>query len=296
MSQNDSGRNIIKVQANESSSTLINQRKKILVIVKAAPNISSKYRETVCTIGVTEAGEFIRMYPISFRYLPWSQRFKKYQWININLSDRDEKKDNRKESYTPDTSSIELLEELNTKKGWEKRKEIIIPLVSKSVEDLEDMYDKDKTSIGIIKPKTIDFKVEKGIDEWGPKQLIRLNQLGLFESPPKNLEKIPYTFSYLFTCDDIRCKRQHKFQIIDWEIYELFRKMRDSHGSVLTALEKVKDTWLNRMWSENRDSYLLLGTIFPFKSYNVLGVFWPPKEMESHILDNRELIGLYERK
>lgn len=53
------------------------QTLKILITVKTYPIPSTKYDELVCTAGVTEEGEFIRLYPINFRDLPYDQQFKK---------------------------------------------------------------------------------------------------------------------------------------------------------------------------------------------------------------------------
>ena len=43
------------------------------------------------------------------------------------------------------------------------------------------------------------------------------------------------------------------------------------------VLQKVKEKWLAEMWSDKRDSYLIVGTQFPNPTFMVLGVFWPPK-------------------
>jgi len=47
------------------------QKKKILVAVKAYPNPSSKYVETVCCAGIDlSTNQWIRLYPIPFRLDP----------------------------------------------------------------------------------------------------------------------------------------------------------------------------------------------------------------------------------
>ena len=90
---------------------------RVLITVKTYPIPSSTYDELVCTAGVTETGEFIRLYPINFRDLPFSQQFKKYQWIEIS-AEKHTGRDVRKESYRPDSESIKLIgEPILTKKG-----------------------------------------------------------------------------------------------------------------------------------------------------------------------------------
>ncbi len=45
------------------------ETKRILVTVKTYPTPAAKYTETVCTAGITEDGEWIRIYPIRYRML-----------------------------------------------------------------------------------------------------------------------------------------------------------------------------------------------------------------------------------
>ena len=57
----------------------ISEKRRFLIWGKTAPELSSKYFETVCTGAVLEDGVPIRLYPIPFRYLDDGERFKKYQ-------------------------------------------------------------------------------------------------------------------------------------------------------------------------------------------------------------------------
>ena len=86
------------------------KRLKVLITVKTYPIPSATYDELVCTAGVTEAGDFIRLYPINFRDLPFSQQYKKYQWIEVEV-EKHTRRDARKESYRPDCDSIQILGE-----------------------------------------------------------------------------------------------------------------------------------------------------------------------------------------
>ncbi len=51
-----------------------NEKIKVLITVKTYPIPSARYDELVCTAGVTETGDFIRLYPVNFRDLPFSQQ------------------------------------------------------------------------------------------------------------------------------------------------------------------------------------------------------------------------------
>jgi hypothetical protein len=48
---------------------------KILITIKTYPIPSSKYDELVCTAGVTETGDFIRLYPVNFRELEYGKKY-----------------------------------------------------------------------------------------------------------------------------------------------------------------------------------------------------------------------------
>ena len=43
------------------------ERKRLLLAVKAYPERSRKHGDVVCTAGITEEGEWIRLYPIDFQ-------------------------------------------------------------------------------------------------------------------------------------------------------------------------------------------------------------------------------------
>jgi len=101
--------------------------KRILITVKAYPNPSKKYGETVCCAGIDlDTLQWIRLYPIPFRDLDSSQKFKKYTLINVKCWKAPD--DHRLESYKIDIDSIEKLSLLDTKRNWEARKKIVLPL------------------------------------------------------------------------------------------------------------------------------------------------------------------------
>lgn len=248
------------------------------MVVKTAPNPSGKYRETVCTAGITEKGKWIRLYPLPFRYIDFYHRFSKYQWISVEMKKRPPERDFRIDSYEPNTDTISPIGKPLPAGNWIERKQILIPTSSKSMEDIKEKYDDHKESLGIFKPKRITrFVIEPADNSWSKKQEQVLAQQVLFGEQPKPLEKMPFNFSYEFECDDERCN-SHKMQIIDWELYELYRHMKEKNPmDIDLALEKVKQKWLDTMWDAEKDSYLIVGSVYPKPTFVVLGVFWPPK-------------------
>lgn len=248
------------------------ENKTVLMFVKTYPTPSRTHHETVCTAGVTEDGKWIRLYPIRFRYLDYSQRFKKYTWINADVMRNS--KDNRPESYKIKEDNIKIIRELSsTGKDLEERKRFILPLCSPSLEYILKEESTSKRSLGIFRPKEVlDFVVEKDVDRWTPKQEAILSQTSLFDKSHKPLEKIPWKFSFAFTCDDKECIKPHKYKITDWEIYQAFRNFREYYSSENEALEKLKEKYMN-YFTYGKESYLIVGNTYPYRTFIVLGIF-----------------------
>src|SRR5438128_11523216 len=94
---------------------------KVLITVKTYPIPSSRYDELVCTAGVTEGGDFVRLYPVNFRDLPFSKQYRKYQWLEVDAT-KHTGRDSRKESYRPNCESIRLFgEPIPPKNNWAER-------------------------------------------------------------------------------------------------------------------------------------------------------------------------------
>ena len=118
---------------------------RVLITVKTYPIPSDTYDELVCTAGVTEDGEFVRLYPVNFRDLPYTKKYRKYQWIEVMVK-KHGSRDRRKESYRPvDGSIIRLGEPLGTKDNWSERAKYALKKKAKSIEDLRELQDIDRT-------------------------------------------------------------------------------------------------------------------------------------------------------
>lgn len=250
---------------------------RVLITVMTYPHPSRGHQELVCTAGITEAGEWVRLYPIDYRYRPEHQQFRKYQWIEVALAPRGRGNDNRKESRRPDLDSIKILgKPLSTRNSWQERRQIIDRLDVSTANRLRDLYEKDRTSLGIVRPsRVLDLLIEDSDPEWKPEWQGVLQQLRLFGGQPKSLEKIPFKFSYMFECED--SDKSHTAMIEDWELGVLYLKEEERLGSSEAAAESVKEKFLNTMCDPARDTRFFMGTTFPYNSWVVLGVFWPPE-------------------
>lgn len=252
------------------------KKEKVLITAKTYPHPSKSHLELVCTAGVREDGSFIRLYPIDYRYMPYWKWYKKYQWIEVEVTKNE--KDPRKESYRPKLESIKpLTEPLSTKRNWEERKKYVLVNGTHTMEELCELQSKDNTSLGIVRPKEITgLTIEACAAEWKGQWEDLLKQERLFGPDQKPLEKIPFKFSYTFNCDDARCNG-HKMMIEDWELGQLYRSMKDKFRDPNMAAQKVKQKYYDAMCAPNIDTHVFVGTVLAHGTWVILGVFWPKK-------------------
>lgn len=265
------------------------QRTKVLITVMTYPHPSETYTELVCTAGITDANEWVRLYPIDYRYRPPEQRFRKYQWIEVDLGPRGAGNDQRAESRRPDLDSIRLIgARLPSDRNWIERRAVIDKMPVSTVIQLRDRHEADKAakrqpvSLGIVRPtRIVDVRVEPVSGEWKPEWKAMLAQGNLFGEELKEIKKLPYKWSYVFECEDSE-GTPHTAMNEDWEIGVLFWKELETLGSPEKAAESVRKKCL-QMVAEDRDTRFFMGTVFPYNTWIVLGVFWPAKESQGRL-------------
>jgi len=253
------------------------ESKKILVTVKAYPNPSKKYVETICVAGIDlESGKWVRVYPIPFRDLDEGKKFKKYTIIQVKaIRPKDDK---RPESFRVNVDSIKLIDFLDTKDKWKRRKEITLPTVSESFCEILRENIRNKKSLGVFKPTNVKFTSTKIKIGDKSKRESCYAQLSFFDKRKNAIEQIPYEFRYQFKCLNEPDCPGHDLLIIDWEIGQAYRDWRHKYKPEGLLLEKIEERWLNRMCSPENDTYFFVGNVHRFPTtFMVLGVFYPPK-------------------
>ncbi len=250
------------------------EQKRVLVTVKTYPTPASKGAEVSCTAGVTDDGKWIRLFPIPFRFMGGNKQFSKYQWIKVSAK---KSADPREESYEVDIDTLKIISELlPTDDAWKARKEIVLPLQAPSLCHLRRTRKETGGTLGIFKPKTIHkFVIETDTPDWTPEQREKLLQYSLYDKYPlKPLEKIPYKFSYMFTCDERYC-RGHKLICIDWELGQSYRQWKQRYGDDWT--DKIVEKYETYMILE-RDTYFFVGTVHGHPgAWIIIGLFYPPR-------------------
>ncbi len=249
---------------------------RVLITVMTYPHPSTTYTELVCTAGVTENLDWVRIYPLDYRYRPGAQRFRKYQWVEVELRPRPPNKDKRPESREPVLESLRVISPpLAEDYGWRARRRIIDNMPHYTVRKLMELYERDYTSLGIVRPsRVLDLEIRGTDPDWKPEWKALRNQTRLFGPPVKELRKLPYSFHYIFECSD--SSESHVLMCEDWELGVLFLKEVERLGSALAAAQSVKRKFLDELCGDDRDTRFFVGTRWPFNQWMVLGVFWPP--------------------
>jgi hypothetical protein len=256
---------------------------KIFVIAKTYPTRSKKYKELVCTAGINERGEWLRIYPIPFRNLEGYRKFQKYTWIEAEV-ERDTS-DPRPESHRINTSTIEILEHIPPDKLWLARRQLILEStkVYTNLEEIIQAANKQNIlSLCIFKPtQYVDIEVQ---ENQAPKptkeeeiEFVKANRT-LFDNEACEVEftgmpYIPYKFKIKFKDD---AGKASSMSVIDWEISQLYLKYQHRPR---VGVEKVKEKLTGLF---EKDLYLFLGTMrqmhgWTNNPYTIIGLFYPPK-------------------
>ena len=257
----------------------------VLVTVKTYPTISEKYDELVCTAGFREDGSWIRIYPVQFRRKPYSEQYKKWQWVEIDLVKNTS--DPRPESFRPvsNNTPIKIIDEIKPDgSAWNERRKIALQNIYTNKEQLiAEAKDKSiATSLAVFKPSKItDLKIEPVAREWDQKKLDKLSQMNLFDNITKGssqvVKKLPYKFSYSFLDDNGEAST---LMIEDWEIGQLYWNCLNRHsGNEKLACQDVKKKYFDD-FAKTKDLYLFLGTtkLYHFRAPNpfvIIGTFHP---------------------
>lgn len=277
-------------------------RLRVLITVTTYPLPSSSYDELVCTAGVLESGEWIRIYPVPLEFMRGMkinghfQRFK-YTWIELDLRERTD--DIRPESFSPvdyGFNDLVVHGNLGSENFWAERKKFCLNNVYTDLDALiaESRAPKNK-SLATFKPKEIlNFRAVPDDEEWKPEWKAQLQQLQLdFEKASQNpskremIRKVPFKFYYDFI--DENDKKVRKMMIEDWEIGELYwHCLKDCNGDRKAAVEKVKQRYFDT-FKNKHDIYLFLGTTKQWhirrspNPFVIIGVFYPLKNSDTQL-------------
>lgn len=251
------------------------ETKRALIAVRTYPTPAKHGVEVSCTAAITDKGEWLRLFPVPYRFLDTDKRFRKYQWVEISVT---KAKDHRPESYKLDSNSIKILSEpLPTVNEWQARKDVIFPLKRHCLCCIQKERDENgHPTLGIFRPKVIDRLIIKPeISTWSDGQLAILRQGHLFQKPPtEELEKIPFSFRYQFRCDENTCTG-HTMICTDWEMGESWRRWSKQYGDKWETYFRQK---YETEMIERFDTHFYVGTVHKHpNTWIIVGLFYPLK-------------------
>ncbi|MFC7545202.1 hypothetical protein [Plantactinospora sp. GCM10030261] len=212
-------------------------RLRLLVTVKAAPNPSERYGETVCVAGLSldlHRRGWIRLYPINFRELTDEGRFRKYDIVSVAA--KPARQDQRRESWKPILHSL-------TNEGhlapWKHRRKWLDPHVEESMCRLNrsSRDDPSAQSLALVRVMDVSGLILEPHPGWTPEEQRKINlyvnQLDLFASHDRTpLEAPRFRCAYRYRCCDPTC-RGHRQGVLDWELVALQRRLGRSDAEAL---------------------------------------------------------------
>jgi hypothetical protein len=248
-------------------------KEKLLVLAKATPEISSKYQQLVCVAGITDKGEWRRIYPI-----PWEtfwkssgKNFKKKSWIEYELQDE------KPSDHRPESRKIKF--ETITPLGEASFSEIEALLRDRltCIETIEEKGPRVQ-SLGVVEPvELLDFAPTTNMHY--EELVTRKTQTDLFGNKVVKLEIPKYKYRYIFK-DDVG-GRIHEALCEDWEVGELYRKCNEyqkqgKYKDENEVHQKVREKMLDSIM-KNRHVYFIVGSHYRFPTYMIVGVVYPRK-------------------
>lgn len=257
------------------------EKKKVLVTVKAYPENSKKHGTTVCTAGITDVGEWIRLYPMPYTSFLGSQKIQRYDWIEVECEKATGEKLGRKESYRVRDDSVKIIDrtlsqgKIHGKVPWADRNEIILPKCAPSLEYLEEQYKKDKTSLGLIKPAEVIRFINREKLEQPPDS--KEYQRSLDNQLIPIIADIPHIFAYEFRSPPSENGKIHNIMCEDWELFESYRSWWKNYPDINVLWEKLHQRFFDFMVQQ--DLYFYMGMYSQMPTWLIIGLYYPPKEI-----------------
>lgn len=255
-------------------------RLRVLITIKAAPNPSQQHGETVCVAGLSADPirlGWLRLYPINFRELGSSERFRKYDIISVDA--KPARQDQRRESWKPIMTTMMREHHLAP---WKPRRPWLDPYVEDSMCRLNRnaQQDANAQSLALVRPKDVGALAVEPHPGWTVDEQKKIdayvNQLDLFSSQDRTpLEAPRFKAFYQYRCHDLRCGG-HRQGMLDWEFVAFQRRL----GSVSDheARRAIEDKFLGELCAPSRDVAFYVGNQAKRAHvFSVLGVYYPKR-------------------
>lgn len=228
---------------------------RLLVTVKAAPNPSEKYGETVCVAALSVdplRRGWVRLYPVNHRELTSNDRFRKYEVISLMA--KPARQDQRRESWKPIIDTISREAYLPP---WERRCQFLDPYVEDSMCRLNwaARARADAQSLALVRPATVEGIRVAAHPGWTPSEQRKIeayvSQLDLLDNRDRTPLQAPrFRAAYRYRCHESGCGG-HEQGLLDWELVALQRKLAGYPDADLKRA--IEDKFLHELCAATRD-------------------------------------------
>jgi hypothetical protein len=219
-----------------------------IILVKAWPQPSIKYGETVCCAGVTPEGRWRRLFPIRFRHLSGDAQFRR--WDVVEYRGETPRDDRRIESCRVDEPTLRVVGKIPERERAAFLDRFVRPSCTAAQEQGE--------SLTLVRPRALEFKWKRKTEDQILSEFSRraatLTQGSLLDKDLATLEPCPYDMSVVFVDEAGR----HRMACSDWETAAAFYNLRNQYGDE-GALNHLRSTYEGRYMSAGLA--LALGTV-----------------------------------
>jgi hypothetical protein len=269
---------------------------RVLITVKAAPEPSKAYGDTVCVAGLRLDGgrsEWVRLYPVPFRYLSSEEKFAKYQIVTVDVNAA--KSDSRRESRRPIWGTLQPGPKLSVP----ERARMLDTMHNKTMCELRAgvRENRDAQSLGLVgvsQMRGMAFEKHPGWSDKQKQAMLDAMHPTLFDSGENREVRplVPPRFKafYLYNCFSNECTG-HRQSILDIEMSALQYYNRALSDEDLQKL--IRQKYQQEKFTPGKRTALFVGNIAdPIKrmSFSVLGVYTVPAGSDySSVLFDLEL-------
>ncbi len=223
----------------------------MVVLGIAEPHVSRKYELTMCVAGMTSHGDFRRIYSVPMKHY-YNHPFKKYQYIRYEVIGKGG--DGRPESRKVDMSTLEPLD-------FASQSTVSAMIRDNASSSLEYLRDREKRSLGIIRPERIANCIADNNDQ---------ARTGRYKTPQGSrleMNLLPFWVWIDFACRP-RCGG-HRIMCEDMELGNYYRRGFDYK----TRSEGLRDAEEKVMAHiDDSNAFFLVGTHVRWKNWLIISI------------------------
>ena len=202
---------------------------------------------------------------------------RRYSVIECECRKVTEEKLGRRESHRVREGSIKIVHQDYVKPvDWTARKRWVLPLLGRSIDQLKERFSRDRTSLGLIRPRELMEFHHVGplrTDLHGRQDY----QVTIEGKKVPIVTKIDHQFKYKFKCQDCGTEDFHDMTCEDWELLESYRSWGKRYPEEGTLWEKLNQRYFTDM-VEKKDLHFFMGMHSRQPAWMIIGLFYPPIE------------------